>query len=265
MTEPHPSPTPGVVPLRAVDISMRFGGAVAVDRVSLELRAGEIAGLIGPNGAGKSTFFDILAGDLRPSAGRVLLYGEPVEARPAHTRLGAGLGRSFQIPRPFAGMTVVENVMAGAQRHAGERIWPNLLTPARIARTEAALLARAMELLDFVTLAPLAREPARVLSGGQRKLLELARLLMAEPSVVLLDEPAAGVHPALLELIMQRIRSLNSGGMTFLIVEHNMDLIARLCTRVFVMAAGALVCEGGPAAVVRDPRVVEAFLGGAAA
>jgi branched-chain amino acid transport system ATP-binding protein len=254
----------GAVPLRAVDVTMRFGGAVAVDGVSLAVRAGEIMGLIGPNGAGKSTLFDILAGDRRPSQGRVLLNGEPVETSPAHTRLARGLGRSFQIPRPFAGMTLVENVMLGAQRQAGERVWPNLFAHRRVARAEAALLARAMDLLDFVTLAPLARQPARVLSGGQRKLLELARLLMAEPSVVLLDEPAAGVHPALLELIMQRIRSLNSGGMTFLIVEHNMELVTQLCKHVFVMAGGALLCEGTAADVVGDPRVIEAYLGGGA-
>jgi branched-chain amino acid transport system ATP-binding protein len=265
MTDPRRLPASTVAPLRAVDITMRFGGALVVNRVSLAVGAGEIAGLIGPNGAGKSTLFDILAGDRRPTAGRVMLQGESVEARPAHLRLRRGLGRSFQIPRPFPAMTVVENVMLGAQRHPGERVWPNLLAPARVARSEATALARAMELLDFVTLARLAREPAQVLSGGQRKLLELARLLMADPSVVLLDEPAAGVHPALLEVIMQRILALNAGGMTFLIVEHHMELIARLCTRVFVMAAGALVCEGAPADVVRDPRVVAAYLGGAAA
>jgi branched-chain amino acid transport system ATP-binding protein len=261
----RPRSDAGAALLRAVDVTMRFGGAVAVDGVSLAVRAGEITGLIGPNGAGKSTLFDILAGDRRPSKGQVLLYGEPVETSPAHSRLARGLGRSFQIPRPFAGMTLVENVMLGAQRHAGERVWPNLFAPRRVARTEAVLLARAMELLDFVTLAPLARQPARVLSGGQRKLLELARLLMAEPSVVLLDEPAAGVHPALLEFIMQRIRSLNAAGVTFLIVEHNMELVTRLCERVFVMAGGALVCEGSAAEVLRDPRVIEAYLGGAAA
>jgi branched-chain amino acid transport system ATP-binding protein len=251
--------------LRAVDVTMRFGGAVAVDHVSLELRAGEIAGMIGPNGAGKSTLFDIFAGDRRPTEGQVLLHGEPVETRAAHTRLALGLGRSFQIPRPFADMTLVENVMLGAQRHAGERVLPNLWAPRSVARTEAAVLARAMQLLDFVALAPLARQPAGVLSGGQRKLLELARLLMAEPSIVLLDEPAAGVHPALLEIIMQRIQSLNAAGITFLIVEHNMALVTRLCARVFVMSAGALLCEGDPAAVVRDPRVIEAYLGAAAA
>jgi branched-chain amino acid transport system ATP-binding protein len=162
-------------------------------------------------------------------------------------------------------MTVIENVMLGRQNHSGERLWPNWLAPHKVARIEAVVWRRAMELLDFVTLAPLAHQPARILSGGQRKLLELARLLMAEPSVVLLDEPAAGVNPALLDIIVARIAALNRLGMTFLIVEHNMDLVAQLCRQVFVMASGALICEGTPQEVVRDPRVIAAYLGGAAA
>jgi branched-chain amino acid transport system ATP-binding protein len=251
--------------LRAVGISKRFGGALAVSNVTLSLERGLLAGLIGPNGAGKTTLFDILAGAQRPTSGQVLLRGRAVESRPMHTRLAAGLGRTFQIPRPFAGLTVVENVMLGSQGHGGERLWPNWLAPDRVARTEARVLARAMELLEFVTLAPLAHEPARVLSGGQRKLLELARVLMAEPAVVLLDEPAAGVNPGLLELIIERIAVLNQQGITFLIIEHNMNLVARLCTKVFVMASGELICRGTPAAVVQDARVIDAYLGGAVA
>ncbi len=251
--------------LQADAVSKRFGGAVAVNSVSLSVRAGDIAGLIGPNGAGKSTFFDILAGDRRPTSGRVILRGDAVESQPAHSRLAAGLGRTFQIPRPFAGMTVVENVMLGRQHHSGERLWPNWCSPRRVASQEKAVFSRAMELLDFVTLAPLAHEPARILSGGQRKLLELARLLMAEPGILLLDEPAAGVNPALLEVIMERIAALNRQGMTFLIVEHNMDLVAQLCRTVWVMAAGAILCRGAPKDVVSDPRVIEAYLGGVAA
>jgi branched-chain amino acid transport system ATP-binding protein len=161
-------------------------------------------------------------------------------------------------------MTVLENVMLGRQNHIGEQVWPNWLAFTRVARIEAALLARAMELLDFVALAPLARKPAGILSGGQRKLLELARVLMAEPAIVLLDEPAAGVAPALLDIIIARIATLNRQGITFLIVEHNMELVAQLCRRVFVMAAGALLCEGTPQQVVADPRVIDAYLGGAA-
>jgi branched-chain amino acid transport system ATP-binding protein len=251
--------------LRAVAVTKRFGGAVAVNGVSLVVPTGEISGLIGPNGAGKTTLFDILAGEQRPTSGQVLLHGRAVESEPTHARLLAGLGRTFQIPRPFAAMTVLENVMLGRQNHIGEQVWPNWLAFSRVARVEAAVLARAMELLEFVALAPLAHKPAAVLSGGQRKLLELARVLMAQPSIILLDEPAAGVAPALLDIIMARIAALNQQGITFLIVEHNMDLVAQLCRRVFVMASGELLCEGTPRQVVADPRVVDAYLGGAAA
>ncbi len=241
---------------------MRFGGSVAVDSVSLTVAAGSLSGLIGPNGAGKSTLFDILAGDRQPTSGRVFLRGEAVETKPAHARLASGLGRTFQIPRPFAAMTVVENVMLGGRGHSGERVWPNWFARARVARTETAMFGRAMELLEFVTLAPLAHQPARMLSGGQRKLLELARVLMAEPSIVLLDEPAAGVNPALLDVVIDRIAALNRRGIAFLIVEHNMDLVARLCRHVFVMAGGELLTEGRPQDVVRDARVIDAYLGG---
>jgi branched-chain amino acid transport system ATP-binding protein len=250
--------------LEAVALVKRFGGATAVDGVSLAVSAGDIAGLIGPNGAGKSTLFDLLAGGQRPTSGRILLKGGAVEARAAHARLRAGLGRTFQIPRPFAALSVVENVMLGFQRHPGEGVWRNWLRASSVARAEAESYARAMELLEFLALAPLADAPAAVLSGGQRKLLELARVLMAEPAVVLLDEPAAGVAPALLETIMDRIATLNARGMTFLIVEHNMELVARLCRHVFVMAGGQLLTEGTAAAVVADPRVIDAYLGGLA-
>jgi branched-chain amino acid transport system ATP-binding protein len=240
---------------------MRFGGFEALDNVSLCIGQGDLSGLIGPNGAGKSTLFDILAGERRPTAGQVYLCGRAVGGRPAYTRLAAGLGRTFQIPHPFSAMSVVENVMLGCQDHAGERFWPNWIARRRIARIEAAAFARAMEMLDFVSLAKHAEQPARILSGGQRKLLELARVLMAEPSLILLDEPAAGVNPVLLEVIIERIAALNRRGITFLIVEHNMELIARLCRHVYVMVAGRKLCEGTPLEVTRDPRVIDAYLG----
>jgi branched-chain amino acid transport system ATP-binding protein len=241
----------------------RFGGLAAVDGVSLSVGAGEIVGLIGPNGAGKTTLFDLLAGEQKPSSGRVLLNGRAVPAA-ADTRLAAGLGRTFQIPRPFPGMTLVENVMLGAQGQSGERLWPNWVMPGRVAHEERAIFLRAMALLKFVSLDALAGRPARVLSGGQRKLLEIARALMAEPKLLLLDEPAAGVNPLLLNVIVERMIEINRQGVAILVIEHNMDVIVRLCQRVLVMAAGKLLSEGRPSEIIHDPRVIDAYLGGAA-
>ena len=246
-------------------VSKRFGGMRAVDGVSFAVEKGEVVGLIGPNGAGKTTLFNLVAGSLGPDDGQILLSGRAVERSPAHRRLGLGLGRTFQIPRPFPLMTVLENVLLAARAQRGEGILPNWLTPGSIAAEERRNSEKALALLDFVTLAPLAHEPARILSGGQRKLLELARILMADPQIILLDEPAAGVNPGLLETVMSRIAELNKRGVTVLIVEHNMELVGRLCTRALVMAEGRLIASGTPQEVWREARVVEAYLGGAAA
>jgi branched-chain amino acid transport system ATP-binding protein len=249
--------------LAARDLVKRFGGVAAVDRVSIDLPRGRIFGLIGPNGAGKTTLFDLLAGEQAPTSGGVAINGVAVERAPAHARMKHGLGRTFQIPRPFPGMTLVENVMLGAQDQSGERIWPNWLAPDRVKREERACRDRAIDLLRFVELDGMALKPARILSGGQRKLLELARALMAGPSVLLLDEPAAGVNPNLLAVIVERVAEINRGGVAVLVIEHNIDVIVKLCERVLVMTGGRLLCEGPPEAVTRDPRVIEAYLGGA--
>lgn len=161
-------------------------------------------------------------------------------------------------------MSVLENLLVGAQKQTGERLFANFLTPGRVRREEKAALEKARSLLEFVTLSRLAHEPARVLSGGQRKLLELARVLMADPQVILLDEPAAGVNPALLEVIMERVVALNAQGKSILLIEHNMDMVSRLCSRVVAMALGKLLAEGSPADVSADPAVVDAYLGGGA-
>ncbi len=246
-------------------VSKSFGGMTAVADLSATIERGEIAGLIGPNGAGKTTMFNLIAGSLRADAGEIVLKGQPIQNVPAHARIRLGLARTFQIPRPFAGMTVLENVLLAAKRQSGEAILPNWFLPGRVAEEERRNSERALAILEVVDLTRLARQPARNLSGGQRKLLELARILMTDPEIILLDEPAAGVNPILLEVLIAKIAEINRRGVTLLIIEHNMDLVSRLCGRVLVMAGGRLICEGAPGEVARDPRVVEAFLGGVAA
>ena len=250
--------------LEARALTRRFGGVAAVNDVSFTLGHGEILGLIGPNGAGKTTLFDLLAGTVAPTSGTVVIGGRSVEALGPHRRLAHGLGRTFQIPRPFPEMTVLENVLTARQAQAGERPLDVLFRPGLIRAEEQAAREKAGELLDFLTLGRLAYEPARVLSGGQRKLLELARVMMARPSIILLDEPAAGVHPTLLDVIADRIEAIHARGVAFLLIEHNIDLVRRLCGRVLVMAGGGLLCVGTPAEVTADARVRDAYLGGSA-
>ena len=247
--------------VEARGVTMRFGGLTAVDGMSITLRRGELLGLIGPNGAGKTTLFNLLAGSLKPTEGAIRIADRDVAQEGPERRIARGLARTFQIPRPFAEMTVLENVLTGGQRQGGEQIWMNFLRPRRVAAEEKAAIDKARSLLDFVTLSALEHEPARVLSGGQRKLLELARVLMADPDILLLDEPAAGVNPTLLEFIIGRVQALNASGKSILLIEHNMDMVARLCSRVVVMATGKHLTEGKPIDVARNPAVIEAYLG----
>jgi branched-chain amino acid transport system ATP-binding protein len=250
--------------LKAGKVSKVFGGHRAVDDVSFELERGAIGGLIGPNGAGKTTLFNCLAGFMTPSAGQVWVDGQPLAGAAPSRIFAAGLARTFQIPRPFPGMSVLENVMLAPTGQLGERFWANWLRPAAVAAQERATREGARHWLDFVGLSALELQPARVLSGGQRKLLELARVMVAKPKLVLLDEPGAGVNPALLDQIVDKVAALNRQGVTFLIIEHNMDLVISLCRPVMVMAQGRLLTSGSAAAVLSDPRVVEAYLGRAA-
>ena len=242
-----------------------FGALRAVDDVTLRLRKGAITGLIGPNGAGKTTLFNTIAGAMRPDSGEIRLDGRRIDGLRPDQVFHCGIGRTFQIPRPLGSLTVLENLMLVPAGQSGERFWNTWLRRGRIRREEAAHRAKAEEVAAFVGLSRLAEEPARSLSGGQQKLLELARVLMVDPSIILLDEPAAGVNPVLLDSLVDRIRQLHQRGVTFLVIEHNMDLVMQLCDPVVVMAQGRVVMQGSPQQVRADPRVIDAYLGGDAA
>lgn len=250
--------------IEARNLVKQFQGMTAVAEMSLTLGAGEMVGLIGPNGAGKTTLFNLIAGSLKPTSGEIWIGGRDVSQDSPEKRIATGVGRTFQIPRPFLEMSVLENVLAGAQSQHGERFLANFLRPGHVRQQEKAAKDKARTLLEFVTLSHLENQPAKVLSGGQRKLLELARILMADPQAILLDEPAAGVNPALLETIMERVMALNAQGKSILLIEHNMDMVSRLCSRVVAMALGRPLAEGAPHEVSSDPSVIEAYLGGAA-
>ena len=250
--------------LVAAEVTKVFGGHRAVDGVSFTLPRGAIGGLIGPNGAGKTTLFNCLAGFMKPSSGKIWLDGQAIAGAAPSRVFAAGLARTFQIPRPFPDMTVLDNVMLSPTGQLGEHFWNNWLRPAAVAAQERSTRDAARHWLDFVGLAALEQQPARVLSGGQRKLLELARVMVAGPKLVLLDEPGAGVNPALLDLIVDKVSAINRLGTTFLIIEHNMDLVMSLCRPVMVMAQGRLLMTGDAAQVLRDTRVVEAYLGDSA-
>ncbi len=251
--------------LRAHEIVKAFGGVRAVDGVSFEIDKGSITGLIGPNGAGKTTLFNCLAGHHRPDAGTLEFEGARIDGLSPDRIFARRLARTFQIPRPFPEMSVLENVMLAPLGQHGERFWANWFAAKRVAEEERANRERAMHWIDFVGLAELAHRPARVLSGGQRKLVELARVMVAEPRLILLDEPGAGVNPKLLDTIVAKISELNARGVTFLVIEHNMDLVMSLCRPILVMAQGKLLLRGTPEDVRGDPRVIDAYLGGAPA
>jgi branched-chain amino acid transport system ATP-binding protein len=230
-----------------------FGGLQAVNNCSFTVEGGVVTGLIGPNGAGKTTAFNMISGVLRPDAGAVHLEGTDITGLMPHKVARQGVGRTFQITRELGELTVLENMVVPTARGRLRD-----LMGARMLRHEE---DRAMDLLEFVGIVQLAGEKAKTLSFGQRKLLEFASVLMTDPKLIMLDEPAGGVNPALLERMMERIRDLNGQGMTFLIVEHNMDLVMRLCQSIVVMAHGEVLLQGPPTIVQEDHRVLDAYLG----
>ena len=238
-----------------------FGSLRAVDGIDLAIDAGTITGLIGPNGAGKTTLFNLIAGTLAPEAGAIRFMGERIDRLTPDRIFARGLARTFQVPRPFPQMTVLENLMLASPRQAGERFWNNWVRPGRVRGEERRARESAMEVLELCALADRAGETAGRLSGGQQKLLELARVLVAEPKLILLDEPAAGVNPVLLETLVDRIVRLNRQGVTFLVIEHNLDLVMSVCRPIAVMAQGRLIYHGDAAGVRKDQRVLDAYLG----
>ena len=249
--------------LKLAGVVKDFGGLRAVDDVSFEVGAGTITGLIGPNGAGKTTIFNMVAGSFAPTAGRIEFEGEDIAGEPAHRTFRRGLVRTFQIPRPFGRMTVLENLMMVPRGQLGEHFWNNWWRRGAVRVEERRLRDKAVEVLDFLGLTKLGEEAAGNLSGGQTRLLELGRALMSDPRMILLDEPGAGIHPTLLGEIVDHIAALNERGISFLVIEHNMDLVMRLCRPIVVMASGRLLLEGDAETVRSDPRVLDAFLGGA--
>jgi len=248
--------------LSAIHLHKSFGGLPAVNHVSLTVAPGSITGLIGPNGAGKTTLFNLLSGALRPDSGQVFFQNQPITGLPQYQIAQRGLVRTFQVARVFSRLSVLDNVLLAAPGQLGEQVWPLWLQPQRVAQQERQLREQAMEILDSVGLAAKAQDYAGALSGGQRKLLEMARALMTRPRLVLLDEPAAGVNPTLIHQICECIQRWHREGLTFLIIEHNMDVIMSLCQQVWVLAEGKNLAVGTPQEIQTNPIVLDAYLGG---
>ncbi|MCB1883746.1 MAG: ABC transporter ATP-binding protein [Geminicoccaceae bacterium] len=248
--------------LDIVGVGRRFGGVTAVRDCSFRIEAGSVTGLIGPNGAGKTTLFNMVAGALPPSSGRIVFLGEDVTGLPDHRLFHKGIVRTFQIPREFSRMTCLENLMLVPPRQGGENLLRAWLRFGAVRDEETGVRDRALEVLDFLSLDHLKDQLAAEISGGQKKLLELGRAMMTDAKLVLLDEPGAGVNRTLLAKIAEMIRRLNrERGYTFCIIEHDMGFIAELCDPVVCMAEGSVLVQGHMDQVRADPRVLEAYLG----
>jgi branched-chain amino acid transport system ATP-binding protein len=240
----------------------RFGGIRALDGSSLSVREGSVTALIGPNGAGKTTFFNVVTGFYRPDHGRAAFGGHEVLGHPPYAIARLGMVRTFQITKALARMPVIDNMMLGARDQPGERLLNVVFRPGAWRRREAEVRDQAMELLEIFNLTPLADAYAGTLSGGQRKLLELARALMTQPRFLLLDEPMAGINPTLGRRLLEHMQRLRAEqGVTFLFIEHDMEVVMNHADRVIVMAQGKVIADGEPHEVRKDQAVIDAYLG----
>ena len=247
--------------LSAQGLSKSFGGIIAVNNATIEVKSGNITGLIGPNGAGKTTLFNLLANFSTPDRGEVFFEGQQINRLPTHEIARLGTIRTFQVARVLSRLSVLENMLLGPQQQTGENLLRLWFDCKRIRQEEKINKEKAMSILESVGLASKARDYAGALSGGQRKLLEMARTLMSNPKLILLDEPAAGVNPTLINQICEHILNWNKQGISFLIIEHNMDVIMSLCDRIWVLAEGRNLADGTPEEIQNNPNVLEAYLG----
>ena len=247
--------------LAATEVVKSFGGFQALARCTLEIERGTVTGIIGPNGAGNSTLFNVLGGLLEPDSGAVSLKGRSLLGLRPDQRAKTGLVRTFQISRELRGLTVLENVLLASPHQSGDAAWRCFIAPRRVREEEETAIRRARELLERVDLWGLANEPAGNLSGGQKKLLEISRALMQQPEIILLDEPAAGVSPVMIKILGETILRLRGEGITFAIIEHDMDVIARLCDPIYVLAEGRTLTRGTFREVASNHEVMQAYLG----
>jgi len=248
--------------LEVKELEKKFGGIKAVDKCSLRVEKGSITGLIGPNGAGKTTVFNLISGVYKPDGGEIWFLNERIDGLPSHEVARRSIARTFQIPREFKEMTVLENLMLIPKRQPGENILNTLFRPGYVKLHERQIMEKAMSILEFVGLSHLKNEYAKNLSTGQKKLLELAKILMSDPKIILLDEPGAGVNPSLMKKLVRKIERLREEGITFFLIEHDMDLVTYLCDKVIVMNRGKKMAEGTPHEIKKDKKVLEAYLGG---
>lgn len=248
--------------LSVSDAHKAYGGVKAVNGASFDVREGTITGLIGPNGAGKSTTVNLISGAERVNSGSIQFCGNELTKLPPHRIAGLGLIRTFQVSRELQRLTVLENLLLAPQNQLGEKSWAALFSRKAVRAEEQKHLQKALETLDRFALLPLKDEYAGNLSGGQKKLLDLARALMAEPKMLLLDEPMAGVNPTLTKSLQEHIVTLNKEGVTFLLIEHNLSVVESICDHVVVMAEGRVLAEGKMDKLRDNEEVVAAYLGG---